>query len=288
MAKTKLDDDVDQLFKVPLAEFTGFRNALATRLKKEGRGDDAERIKALSKPSVSAWAVNQLYWNERDAFERLLEAGERLRHAQAAQLAGKTVDIKEPRDARRDALTELSRFAAALLTDAGHNASPESMRRITTNLEAISAYAALPDSPPPGRLAEDIDPPGFEALAALMTGAGVKSRTPPPPTVMAPAKKKGADEDKTAANRALQSAERMLGEAQARAERVEARMKKAAIELKEAERAKRDAEERFIKASAAVEAAAEQARNVADEAERAAHAVDEASRAVEKAKKDLR
>jgi hypothetical protein len=28
MAKTKLDDDVDQLFKVPLAEFTGFRNAL--------------------------------------------------------------------------------------------------------------------------------------------------------------------------------------------------------------------------------------------------------------------
>jgi hypothetical protein len=286
MGKTKLDADVDELFKVPLAEFTGVRNALAARLKKEGRVEDANRIKALSKPSVSAWAVNQLYWNQHDAFDRLLEAGERLRQAQASQLAGKTADIREPRDARRDALAELSRRAAALLTEAGHNASPETMRRITTNLEAISAYAALPDSPPPGRLTEDIDPPGFEALAALMTGAGVKPRTPPS-AVMPAVKKKGIDEDNTAAKRALHSAERMLSDAQARADRLEARMKKAAIELKEAERTRRDAEERFIKASAAVEAAAEQARNLADEAERAAHAVDEAARAVEKAKKHL-
>src|SRR5262245_57725281 len=258
MGKTKLDDDVDELFKVPLAEFTGNRNALAARLKKESRAEDAERVKALSKPSVSAWAVNQLYWNERDAFERLLEAGERLRHAQASQLAGKSADIRQPRDARRDALSELSRFAAALLTEAGHNASPETMRRITTNLEAISAYAALPDSPPPGRLTEDIDPPGFEALAALMTGPGVKSRTPPPAATPA-IKKKGSEADKTAARRALQSAEHLLSEAQARAERIEARMKKAAIELKEAEKNKREAEERFIRAGTALEAAAENA-----------------------------
>ena len=287
MGKTKLDDDVDELFKAPLAEFTGVRNALAARLKKEGRVEDADRIKTLSKPSVSAWAVNQLYWNQRDAFDRLLEAGERLRYAQASQLAGKTADIREPRDARRDVLAELSRLAAALLTDAGHNASPETMRRITTNLEAISAYAALPDSPPPGRLTEDIDPPGFEALAALMTGAGVKPRTPPP-AIMPAVKKKGIEEHNAAAKRTLQSAERVLSEAHARAERLDARMKKAAIELKEAERTKRDAEERFIKASAALDTATEHARKLADEVEQAARAVEEASHAVEKAKKDLR
>ena len=287
MGKTKLDDEVDELFKVPLPEFTSFRNALAARLKKEGRVEDADRIKSLSKPSVSAWAVNQLFWNERDAFDRLIEAGERLRHAQASQLAGKTSDIREPRDARRDSLAELSRLAATLLTDAGHNASPETMRRITTNLEAISAYAALPESPPPGRLTEDIDPPGFDALAALMPGPGIKPRTPAPVAIF-PVKKKATEEDKTAARRVLQSAERMLAEAQSRAERVESKMKKAAIELKEAERMKRDAEERFIKASAAVETAAEHARILADEAEQAARSVDEASRAVEKAKKDLR
>jgi hypothetical protein len=255
-------------------------------LKKESRGEDADRIKALSKPSVSAWAVNQLYWNERDAFDRLIAAGERLRHAQASQLAGKTSDIREPREARRDALAELSRLAAALLTDAGHNASPETMRRITTTLEAISAYSSLPESSPPGRLTEDIDPPGFDALAALMPGSGVKLRTPPPAAIP-PAKKKGTEEDKTVARRVLQSAERLLSEAQARAERLEAKVKKATIELKEAEKTKGDAEERFVRASAAVEAAEKHARNLSDEAEQAARTVDEALRAVEKAKKEL-
>ena len=43
-SKTKVErvevkDDVDALFGVPLAEFTGARNALSARLKKSGLGD---------------------------------------------------------------------------------------------------------------------------------------------------------------------------------------------------------------------------------------------------------
>ena len=36
----ELEADVDALFRLPLAEFTGARNALAARLKKNGRGED--------------------------------------------------------------------------------------------------------------------------------------------------------------------------------------------------------------------------------------------------------
>ena len=36
-AKVELEDDVDALFRLPLAEFTGARNALAARLKKSGQ-----------------------------------------------------------------------------------------------------------------------------------------------------------------------------------------------------------------------------------------------------------
>jgi len=36
--KGKLEDDLDALFRVPLAEFTGARNALAARLKQSGCG----------------------------------------------------------------------------------------------------------------------------------------------------------------------------------------------------------------------------------------------------------
>ena len=81
----KLDDDVDSLFKVPLSEFTAARNELAARLKKGGRGNEADFVKSLVKPSVSAWTVNQLYWEYRDEFDQLIAAGERFRQAQSAR-----------------------------------------------------------------------------------------------------------------------------------------------------------------------------------------------------------
>src|SRR5918995_2445003 len=103
-----LDDDVDALFRLPLAEFTGARNTLAARLKKSGRGDEAVLVKALVKPSISAWAVNQLYWNHRDAFDRLIASGERFHRAQTSRLAAKVADMRAALDARREALTHLA------------------------------------------------------------------------------------------------------------------------------------------------------------------------------------
>src|SRR5262249_27956751 len=70
--KNKLEDELDALFKVPLTEFTVARNALAARLKKAGNRDESDRVKALSKPTLSAWAVNQLYWTHGDAFKELI------------------------------------------------------------------------------------------------------------------------------------------------------------------------------------------------------------------------
>src|SRR5262252_7102618 len=103
--RDKLDDDVDALFKLPLAEFTEARNELAARLKKDGRVDDANLVKALTKPPITAWAVNQLHWNHRDAFERLLEAGQSVRKAQTS---GRGIaDIRESLDERGEALSHL-------------------------------------------------------------------------------------------------------------------------------------------------------------------------------------
>src|SRR6185295_16498944 len=102
--------------------------------------------------------------------------GERFRQAQASQLSGKAADIRGPLDARREALSNLSRLAAALLRDAGHSPTPDKMRRITTTLEALSAYGPLPGAPAPGHLTEDADPPGFESVVASMPGAAITER----------------------------------------------------------------------------------------------------------------
>ena len=292
---------IDGLFQLPLAEFTASRNALASRLKKAGRGDDAEVVKGLAKPSVSAWVVNQLYWRQREAFDRLLSAGERFRTAQSAQLGGQSVDIREPLEARRTALAHLAKLAAATLRDAGHAASPEAMRRITTTLEALSVYGSLPDAPPAGRLVDDVDPPGFETLASLVPRVGRGSKGDEPTRIIPfqqkarkrRGQKNGApspeqeEELRRARLAAVKDAEASLREARKTAQQAEAALKKAAARAKEAEQEKLEAEQRLEKAAAAADDARQQARRVAAQAEEAAQAVQDAEIALEKARTEL-
>ena len=93
----ELEADVDALFRLPVAEFTVARNALAAELKKSGRGEDAARVKALAKPSISAWAVNQLYWDHREEFDQLIALGERIHQAQKS---GNVARCSHPGDAK--------------------------------------------------------------------------------------------------------------------------------------------------------------------------------------------
>ena len=289
MAKSTLGDDIDALFAAPLTAFTGARNALAARLKQDGRGDEAERVKALGKPSVSAWAVNQLYWKHRKAFDRLIETGQSLRQAQASQLAGKVSDVRGPLEARRGALSDLLHLAAALLRDSGHNPTPDVTRRIATTLEAMSAYASLPDSPSPGHLTADLDPPGFESLAALIPGGGVKVPAKGAAPVSGVRERKETGQTTIAAAKAsLHNAERVLKEVRAKARAAEVALKKANAEAKEAEKHKREAEELLEKASAASEEARRSARSVEADAAAAKKALENAERTVEKASRELR
>src|SRR5471030_1585630 len=138
----------DRLFQLPLAEFTPARNALASALKKSGDTAEAERVKAIVKPPLSAWVANQLYWRHRKAFDQLIAAGDRFRAAQAAQLAGKSADLRAPLEARREILAQLAKISAELLAESGHPASHDTTRRLMTTLEALAAYGGGPGAPP--------------------------------------------------------------------------------------------------------------------------------------------
>jgi hypothetical protein len=290
-----IEGDIDSLFQLPLTEFTAARNALSAKLKKEGRGEEAERIKALQKPSASAWAVNQLFWRRRSAVDALLQVGERFRKAQAAQLAGKSADMRSLLNERRDALSTLMRQAEDILGEAGHNASPDLTRRIMTTLEALATYGDTPGAPRAGRLTDDLDPPGFEALAALVPrGSGGKHASEPTrvlPFTQETRRKRGKDkaaEDEAArrakAREALQTAEQNLREAQRDAERAEAELKKAAARAKAAQKEKDEIDKRYEKIQAEWQEATKEARKVAETAEEAAQAVTDAERELERAR----
>jgi uncharacterized protein YoxC len=292
--KIKLEDDIDTLFRLPLAEFTSARNELAARLKKEGRRDDADRVKLLAKPSVSAWTVNQLYWDHREAFDRLMTTGKRLRPAQKLRLAGKVAGMRDSLDARREALVHLSELATELLQEAGSNPSPDTLRRVTTTLEAMSAHALRSDGPAPGRLTQDLDPPSFDSLASLMSSTSAIEDEEP----IAPSRKTSTTanvrrleevrREKIAdAKVSLQDAKKSLNDARARAQSLEAVQKKANAEAKQAEKYKREAEDLLEKATAASEDALRRARSVADEIDEVGKTVRDAKRAVDEATKEL-
>jgi len=293
--KSKLEDEIDALFTLPLTEFTSVRNTLTARLKKEKRTDEAERVKLLTKPPVSAWAVNQLYWNHRDEFEQLIATGKRFHSAQASRSAAKAANMRDSLEARRQALVGLSELATELLQDAGHNPSQDTLHRITTTLEALSAYALLPDGPTPGRLTQDVDPPSFELLASLISGGATSAPVEPSARPRSVTKSKTATADVRQIRQAkiaeakllLQEAKKSLADARARAQSSEATQKKANADAKETEKQKRAAEERLQRASAVSEAAGRRAQIANEEAAEAAQAVEDGKRAVDAATKEL-
>ena len=281
------DHDVDALFRLPLPEFTSARNALAAQLKKNGRRDEAADVKAWGKPTVSAWAVNQLYWNHREAFDKLIASGERFHKAQSARSGAKVADMRNALDARREALTKLSDIAARVLRDAGHNPSPDTIHRITTTLEGISAYASRDDGPRLGRLTHDVDPPGFESFGSFVPikqdavggkqEAGGRSRRQEAGSTQRPdadkRKVKEASEKIAAATVGLKEAKSSLTEAQARVRSLEAAKTRAQAEV-------RQAEER-------VKEVVKRARSVEEDLKEAGREVADAERRVAKATSEL-
>ena len=153
-----IDDQIDELYKVPLAQFVSARTALA----KTVSGQDAKRVKALAKPTVLPWAVNQLYWHARPAFDRLVRAGEKVRAAQIAALKGRAADLPAATTAHRQAVSDAVAAATKAVSGGGHEVPADGLARM---LEAVSLTESTPE--PPGRFTKPLQPAGFEALAGI-------------------------------------------------------------------------------------------------------------------------
>jgi hypothetical protein len=155
------DDAIDRLYQVPLGEFTAARNALA-------KGGEAS-VKTLQKPSLPAWAVNQLYWQRRKVFDRLVAAAGRVRTAHGRMLTGKAADVPEAETAHAAAVKESVDQIRELLRAAGEVESPATLVAVQETLQA------LPGDEPPGRLTRPLKPKGFEALAGLVPASGLRA-----------------------------------------------------------------------------------------------------------------
>ncbi len=234
-----LETQIDELYQLPLDQFTAARNALAKSLK----GADAQRVKRLGKPAVVAWAINQVYWRSRAVYDKLLERGDALRAAQLAALKGKDTDVRRAAESHRTAVSEAVRQAARLAEAAGSRPGAEPLAR---TLEALSIAPRHPEQP--GRLTDLVQPAGFEALAGVTPAAAVGPRAVGKTTSEAAAASRSAAaapaasveptrKQREAEKRRLAEARRQERDEAARRRQQAAARKRAEAEVARAERA---------------------------------------------------
>jgi hypothetical protein len=165
-----LEDELDRLYALPLNEFTAARDEIAKRLRGEGERELADEVKQLRKPSVAVWLVNRLAREREVDVKRLLKAGEAMAKAQAKATR------EDLGAARRDEEHALERLAlAARETGVGAQA----VDRAIQTLRAASLTPEGRELLKRGRLTEELEPPGFEALAGMPAPTRAKTKAGP-------------------------------------------------------------------------------------------------------------
>jgi hypothetical protein len=225
-----LDRQLDRLFALPLSQFTGARNELAKQLRNDGRREEAEQVKALRKPSVAAWLVNRVVRERELDVQRLLNASETLRKAQADAASGKSEGFAE---ARRDEQRALERLAEAAREISGREGSGQAaVAQATQTLRAASLTDEGRELLKRGRLTEELEPPGFEALTGIVPAKAPKRRAKPKPRQPSKKALERVEKLRQAEREAVATAEK----AEQEAERARAKAEAAAAKLAAAER----------------------------------------------------
>jgi hypothetical protein len=266
----------DDLYGLALDRFIPERTELARALRADKRRDEAAAVAGLRKPSVAAWAVNQLVRSQGAAVKDLFDAGDALRGAQADLLDGRGDGraLRAAGERERAAVDELVDVARGLLTSDGHELSPAVVERVADTLHAAALDEEAREQVRDGRLERDLRHVGLGLGEAAFAAPAAKPSTP--------RERKDANEPKAKAGAAREPTRR--GATKAERERNARAVREQAAEAKRAERERSEARKAARTAEAAARRRAERSGHALRAAEerraRAAKALGEADEAV--------
>jgi hypothetical protein len=163
------DDAVDRLYGLPRDAFIGERDALARELRGAKRRDEAAAVKALPKPTVAAWAVNQAVRSQPRSARELWEAGDALAGVQEAILAGKGsgADLRTAGERERAAVEPLVDAARGLLSSSGGDLSEATIERVRETLHAAAIDSEAREEVAAGRATRERTPRGLFGAEAV-------------------------------------------------------------------------------------------------------------------------
>lgn len=152
-----MTDPVDELYGLPPEDFVAARDALAKRVP----AADQPAVKALRRPTVAGWLVNQLARRHQELVEQLLDIGATLR---AAQHAGRGEELRAVSADRRAATDRLLAAARDIAAQSGRTLTVELQASVAGSLDAAVADAGSAAELRKGRLTDALSYAGFGAL----------------------------------------------------------------------------------------------------------------------------
>lgn len=161
-----LDEAAGRLYGAPPGEFVAVRTELRRRARAEGDAALARAIGELRKPTVAAWAVNQVARDHPEELADLLDLGERLRRAWRDRDAPALSELTGRRSSVTGRLTRLARRVAA---EHGQNLPSAALTEIERTLDAATVDPQAADLVRQGRLTGALSHSGFAPAAG--TGA---------------------------------------------------------------------------------------------------------------------
>ncbi len=219
--------DAHGLYGLPLEQFVSARGALAKTLRGEGSREQAAHVAGLRKPSVAAWAVNQLVRTQTHAVAALFDAGDQLRQAESELLAGRgdAPTLRAAAEHEREAVDRLADAARGLLSSQGHELTQTTLDRVSETLHSAAldddARAQVQD----GCLVRELRHVGFGTNVAFGETAAAK---PQPPKTAAPQTTVGGQAARKANADARRAARKAEADARRAAQRAEADARRAA------------------------------------------------------------
>jgi hypothetical protein len=223
------DEGLDRVFGAPLEDFVSERNALAKELSAAGKDDEAATVKALKKPSVSAWALNQGVRADPKATKALLAAAKKLEAAQSEALQGEAAALRDAQEEQQrtvDAMLDAVERAAS-----GRDLSPAMLDRVRETLRAIPGDNELREEFEEGRVTRDRRAVGFSGAIADVPAAPRRKRAKAAP------RKREAERRLTRAQKAHETAQERLEVARGSVDQLDEQLKAARRRAKEAEAA---------------------------------------------------
>jgi hypothetical protein len=246
------EDAVDELYGLPIDEFTTRRDALVAELRSAGKRDPAAWAKALRKPTAAAWIVNQLARTRAREAKELLSAGDELRTAHERLVAGEGTpdDLRAASEREQTAAGALLADAGGFLDRDGHAPSDATLEKVAQTIRAV----ALDDEARAGfehaRMTRERTAAGFGPVAGAVASPRRKGgRAKPGTTARRSAAARDALKKARAGQRerarALEAAEGELTAAEREAEQAARRLKRARADADKARSQLADAESRL-------------------------------------------